>query len=160
MLRNSTNESISSWSCVSQHSSTLSFATEIAAVQPFLFPPSSWWLRSGYPNVTSPVHSDLLLIVVARWWQAKQLALYLLFKLPSFFLSDLLFLGYGEGGGGWIMPRRWFWVRSSAGKGTRWLDPNFDDRCRMEFHPSGNAEELGESYRDFCDRCTVGGWVK
>jgi len=40
-------------------------------------------------------------------------------------------------------------------KMIKWVrDPNFDGGCCKECLPSGNAEELGESYRDLCDCCT------
>lgn len=39
-------------------------------------------------------------------------------------------------------------------KMIKWVrDPNFDGGCCKECLPSGNAEELGESYRDLCDCC-------
>ena len=77
-------------------------------------PPSSWWLPSGCPNDTS-----LVRLTAARW-QAKQLVLYLVFKLQLCFLLDLWFSDYGQKDGGSTAPHHWSWGCCSAGKGTRW----------------------------------------
>ena len=144
----------------------LSLATEIAAIIAL-----SLHQEPDASNVSLIVSASALVLMVAIWLPKRYLARALnssamageaTCSLSCIQITIVLFVGS-------LIFRLWtqgWWVDSATSmilgvlfgwegyKMIKWVrDPNFDGGCCKECLPSGNAEELGESYRDLCDCC-------
>ena len=145
----------------------LSLATEISAIIALALhqePDSS--------NVSLIVSAAALVLMIAIWLPKRYLARALnssamageaTCSLSCIQITIVLFVGS-------LIFRLWkngWWLDSATSlilgalfgwegyKMIKWVrDPNFDGGCCKECLPSGNAEELGESYRDLCECCT------
>ncbi|KAF8524111.1 hypothetical protein BU17DRAFT_43214, partial [Hysterangium stoloniferum] len=145
----------------------LSLATEIAAITAL-----SLHQEPDSSNVSLIVSASALVLMVAIWLPKRYLARALnssamageaTCSLSCIQITIVLFVGS-------LIFKLWtkgWWVDSATSlilgvlfgwegyKMVKWVrDPNFDGGCCKDGHPSGNAEELGESYRDLCDCCT------
>lgn len=145
----------------------LSLATEIAAIIAL-----SLHQEPDSSNVSLIVSVSALVLMVAIWLPKRYLARALnssamageaTCSLSCIQITIVLFVGS-------LIFRLWtngWWVDSATSlvlgalfgwegyKMIKWVrDPSFDGGCCKECLPSGNAEELGESYRDLCDCCT------
>ena len=143
----------------------LSLATEIAAIIAL-----SLHQEPDASNVSIIVSASALVLMVAIWLPKRYLARALnssamageaTCSLSCIQITIVLFVGS-------LIFRLWangWWVDSATSlilgalfgwegyKMIKWVrDPNFDGGCCKEC--TGNAEELGESYRDLCDCCT------
>ena len=145
----------------------LSLATEISAIIAL-----SLHQEPDSSNVSLIVSAAALVLMIAIWLPKRYLARALnssamageaTCSLSCIQITIVLFVGS-------LIFRLWkngWWLDSATSlilgalfgwegyKMIKWVrDPNFDGGCCKECLPSGNAEELGESYRDLCDCCT------